>query len=160
MVDITTLSSALQGLFALQEMLKAGYSVRNANEVAQRVAEVQSQLMPFLSTAVESQQRELTLTQRIRDLEEENIKLKNWGRERERYGLTEISTGVFAYRLKPGMENSEPAHLLCANCFTKDEKVILQAEAQGETVYRYGCPRCGTKLFMTGRPMATQLVRR
>jgi hypothetical protein len=39
-MDIGALGSALQGLHAVSEMLKAGYSVRNVNEVSAKVSDV------------------------------------------------------------------------------------------------------------------------
>ena len=41
----------------------------------------------------------------------ETVELKDWNHEAERYQLAEISSGVFAYQLKPGMERGEPLHL-------------------------------------------------
>jgi hypothetical protein len=59
----------------------------------------------------------------------------------ERYRLTMPSTGVYAYGLKPGMEQDEPPHLLCANCFTKSEKSILQFSQDKHSAIG-SCPRC------------------
>jgi hypothetical protein len=47
--------------------------------------------------------------------------------EKARYQLREVNTGVFAYVPKQGMEQGEPFHMLCANCYERGEKSILQA---------------------------------
>jgi DNA-directed RNA polymerase subunit RPC12/RpoP len=79
-----------------------------------------------MTAAVEAEQRTMTLQRRVSELEKEIMELNNWQREAERYQLAEVTPGVPAYVVKPGMENGEPTHYLCANCFARYEKSFLQ----------------------------------
>jgi hypothetical protein len=144
---VLEINAAVQSVLALSKMVQTGYSVRNANEIAAAVADVHAKLMPFLSAAVEAKEKELALNHRISELEKENMALKDWNQEAERYALSEITPGILAYCLKPGMEYGEPPHQLCANCFTKREKSILQAAPSRVPLARYFCPRCQTTFF-------------
>jgi hypothetical protein len=65
----------------------------------------------------------------------------------ERYHLTMPSAGVYAYGLKPGMEQDEPPHLLCANCFTQSEKSILQFSQDKQSAIG-SCPRCKNDIHL------------
>lgn len=138
----------VQSVGVLYDLIKANRSLRNFNELVAAVAEVNIELVAAHTALLACQKEQLTLSKRVGELEQEAVKLKNWDRERERYQLTEITTGVFAYGLKPGMETSEPSHHLCANCFAKYEKAILQIDHTlgGESLIR--CLRCDTTLIM------------
>src|SRR3989338_384021 len=121
---IAEIGAAIQSAKALSDLLKAGYELRNANEFAAAINELHAKLASALSVAAASEESKLALTRHVADLEKENVELKDWNRDAERYQLSEIATGVFAYRVKPGMEQDEPSHLLCANCFSQRQKAI------------------------------------
>lgn len=93
-----------------------------------------------------AQEKQAALAQRVTELEKENERLKNWNAEREQYALVELRSGFFAYCRKPEVETFEPVHHLCANCFTKHEKSILQVEMQGHA-RGYRCLRCASKVW-------------
>ena len=75
---IAEINGVISSVRGLSDLLKAGYSIRNANEIAAKVTEVNAKLLPFLATAVEAKEKELTLYNRISQLEKENSELKNW----------------------------------------------------------------------------------
>lgn len=137
---IAELNAAFQSLNVLNNWVQAHRTLRNFNELAAAVYEVSSKLLAVQSVALEAQEKQATFAERIRELEKEIVELKNWDREKERYQLTQISGGLLAYSLKPGMEDGEPPHNLCANCYHKGEKSILQYESALSKMYR--CPRC------------------
>jgi hypothetical protein len=68
----------------------------------------------------------MTLLEEIRALKEKMAKLEAWEAEQKRYQLTDFGGGTFAYVLKPDAANGEPPHQLCATCFNKGQKTILQ----------------------------------
>ena len=52
-------------------------------------------------------------------------------------------------RLQAGMENGEPPHRICANCYQNGKKAILQTASHLERGYRvYSCPSCKTGIAM------------
>jgi hypothetical protein len=139
---IAEITAAVQSLRVLGDLIQANHTFRNFNELVTAVYEVNAKLLAVQSVALESQEKQATFTQRIGELEKEIVKLKDWNREAERYQLTEVARGVFTYLLKPGMEQSEPAHMLCTNCFTQKEKSVLQADSPGRKSTTHRCPRC------------------
>lgn len=65
--------------------------------------------------------------QREAELEKTIVEMQNWNAESERYKLTEFTLGQFAYALKEELHASEPAHMICANCYQNLQKSILQS---------------------------------
>lgn len=70
------------------------------------------------------------MAQRNHQLEQEIARLDDWDLEKSRYALMAIDRGAVAYMLKPGLENGEPPHWLCANCFSRRQKSYLQFKTQ------------------------------
>jgi hypothetical protein len=91
------------------------------------------------------------LLNRVRELEEEKAKLEAWNTEKQRYKLTELGPGMTTYTLKEGMENGEPPHHLCTNCYNEGHKSIMQTEVRfpGRSQVLV-CHRCGSDLYISG----------
>ena len=106
-----------------------------ASELYRLLSEVQQELFT-------SQAEQATLTRRIRDLEAEIDHLKHWKNEKERYELKELAPGTFVYRLKPGLEPSEPVHDLCPHCYQQGVKSILQGAGLSQGRKVFVCPHC------------------
>jgi hypothetical protein len=150
---------AINSVKIVNDLLKAAHTLSNYNELVAAVAEVNAKLMTASTVALESQEKQATLAQRVGELEKEIVKLKNWKRKAKRYQRTEIAPSVFAYDLKPGMEHGETAHHLCANCFEKGEESTLQADAAGTKVYTYSCPRCQNKFPVASQSITVPVIR-
>lgn len=90
------------------------------------------------------------LLERVRELEAEKAKLQAWNAEKSRYRLQQVNAGVFAYVLKDDSSAGEPSHMICANCFERGEKSLLQATHQIKAGRRiHICPHCKAE-FMVG----------
>jgi formate dehydrogenase maturation protein FdhE len=142
----TEISAAVQSLKTLGTLVKAANTLSNYNELAAAVSEVNTKLMDATAVALASQEKQSELTTRIKELEEELSKYTNWEREIERYSLQSFPPGVLAYSLKSGMENGEPAHLLCANCANNRQKAFLQVLSEGEHGKTLICHKCSSKI--------------
>ena len=121
--------------------------IHDANVMQTKTFELTREIMAAQSYAMEAAAAQTALLARVRELEEEISKLETWSTEKARYQLREVNTGVFAYVPKQGMEQGEPFHMLCANCYERGEKSILQA-TQELRMRRlvHVCPRCKTEL--------------
>lgn len=159
------ISAGLNSLKAASDILK-GLSAANTlaaiNEVKIGLQERVMEAREALATAQEAQSMAL---HRIRELEQEIVELKDWEREKQRYELKAIDRGAFAYMLKPGMQNGEPPHWLCPNCFSKRQKSFFQFKGQDSRspvpgnnsrgdYSNYGCDTCraAVKVFYTRNP--------
>ncbi|MFZ3324848.1 MAG: hypothetical protein WA231_02685, partial [Methylocella sp.] len=52
--------------------------------------------------------------------------LETWDADKQRYELKSLAAGVFAYRLKEAMAGGEEIHHLCAACYHRGKKSLLQ----------------------------------
>lgn len=144
------IAGAVASIRLLMDVIKANKALANYNELVAAVSEVNADLISAQAAAVTSQRNEMMLTEQVRELKQKIVTLENWEREAERYALGEVAPHVFAYCLKPSMENGEPPHKLCANCYGKREKSILQAEWHNILGDVDRCPRCSTLLLFPG----------
>ncbi|WP_422923214.1 hypothetical protein [Singulisphaera sp. PoT] len=88
------------------------------------------------------------MVDRIRELEAEVTKFETWDAEKERYQLTEIASGVFAYALKEEAEPAEPFHYICQACYQHQRKSILQKKIGGgiAPMESYECHECDAEI--------------
>lgn len=93
------------------------------NEGAKRLAS------DLLDRLLRLQMQQLALQDALRNLQEEQRRIDRFQAEAVRYVLTQTEQGSFLYELDPGHANGEPAHCICATCYEKRIKSILQPVA-------------------------------
>jgi Zn finger protein HypA/HybF involved in hydrogenase expression len=130
----------LAGLSAVKAAFDLAKGLKDINDATTRnaaVIELQEQILT-------AQAAQSSLIERIRELEKEVTRLEAWETEKQRYTLTEVGTGAFALVVRPSMQGTEPTHCICADCYERSEKSILQmvGNAYGSVTLR--CPRCKT----------------
>jgi hypothetical protein len=153
MVDMAAITEFATSIRAAMEITKAMKDIHDANVMQTKTFELTREIMAAQSYAMEAAAAQTALLARVRELEEEISKLETWSTEKARYQLREVNTGVFAYVPKQGMEQGEPFHMLCANCYERGEKSILQATQELRMRRRvHVCPRCKTELEMAYVP--------
>jgi len=138
--------ATIQSAKALFEIVKANKGLAEYNEIVAAVSEVNTKLMSATGVALASQEKQMSLSNRISDLEKEIVDLKNWNHEAERYQLSALCPDVTVFTLKPGMENDEAPHKLCTACFGKRQKGYLNQSKSDPTGTYYECNVCGAKL--------------
>jgi hypothetical protein len=74
---IAELNGVVQSVRVLADLIQANKSFRNFNELVSAIAEVNTKLIVAQSVAMTSQEKQTTLTQRISELEKENMELKD-----------------------------------------------------------------------------------
>jgi hypothetical protein len=145
------LAAAITSLKAAADIAKALVGLRDTAMIQSKVIELQGEIMSAQSGALAAQQAQSALLDRVRSLEKEVADLKAWDTEKEKYQLTQIGLGVFAYALKDQAGASEPKHFLCPNCYEDGRKAILQKETRYPgMVDVLTCLRCGSEINMTG----------
>jgi len=132
-----------QGFVALKDLAKEALEVRDAAKVRPIISELHGKL-------IEAHEAHLSLLARIGDLEKEIVKFENWEAEKQRYQLVKLDPGIMMYRLKEGMENGEPPHEICPNCYNNGKKSFLHNIGSGNGLTRWRCESCEFKQS-TGR---------
>jgi hypothetical protein len=148
---LAEIAAGLSSLKAATDIVK-GLNAANTQAAINDVKlALQANIFEAREALAAAQETQTAALQRIRELEQQIMQLKNWEREKERYHLTEVKSGRLAYAPKPDMQGGEPNHYLCANCFDRGEKSHLQRTlaAKGGHVLMLSCPRCKFELDIT-----------
>lgn len=149
---IAEITSALQGTKIISDLIekyrksKTSHESVNLDEISAAIYEQKIKLMTAVDLAIATQEKQLALAQEVADLKKENEQLKDWNREKERYTRTHIAPGIPAYVLKPGLEQDETPHPLCANCFEKGQKSYLSYGPPG-SFKSMRCGHCKSEFF-------------
>jgi len=124
---IAEITTGIESLKAATDLLKLVNATATQAQINEAKIGLQQSLLDAQRALFAAQHTEAATADRIRDLENQIVQLKNWEREKERYELKAIYVGAFAYVPKPGMDQGEPPHWLCAHCFANGEKRFLQS---------------------------------
>ena len=148
MVDFKSIQGAISNLQAANELANTSMGLRDIATLHAKTIALRKVIHRAQSSALRAQSEQSTLLERIRELEQKIADMEAWNIEKNKYQLTEINPGQFAYTLKNQTNSAEPQHMLCANCYNHNEKSILQSEiryAGRHTVFF--CQNCGSDMF-------------
>lgn len=148
MVDIASITAAVTGLKTAADIAKSMIGLKTESEIRAKVIELQSVILAAQSSALAANSDQFALLERARELEGELASVKAWESEKQRYKLRDFGGGTFAYVLDPERSEGEPPHRLCAACFHKEEKSILQFQYEsGTSQDKYLCTACKAEYF-------------
>ena len=140
-------SELVTGLGLFKTLLNMAKGLKDMNDASVRNAAV----IELQEKILAAREQQSALAERVGDLEKEVARFEAWDADKERYELKEIASGQFAYALKEEASDSEPAHMLCANCYGQNQKSILQIEVRDPGRHKVTfCQRCGWDLFSPG----------
>lgn len=153
MPDMTTIAAALTSFDALKNIAQAMIGLRDAQAFQAKLIEFNSALIEAQTRVFEVNEERSALIERVHDLEKQIADLEAWETEKQRYALKAIAHGSFAYVLKSEAQGSEPPHQICAACYQRGKKSILQmmprsnVRAQVGVPQKYRCPACGSEIL-------------
>ena len=161
MVDLKSIQGAISNLEAANELANTSMGLRDVAILHAKTIALRKVILRAQSSALRAQSEQSTLLERVRELEQKVAEVEAWTVEKQKYQLTEINPGQFAYTLKEHVASTEPPHMLCANCYNHNEKSILQTETRysgGRTVFF--CQNCGSDMFFSSADGRNQKHRR
>ena len=149
MADMSAIASALASLNAAKDIAQAMIGLRDTAAFQEKRLEFQSKILDAQNSAFAANEERTTLIDRVRKLEKELADLKAWETERQRYELQSVYYGgAFTYALKPNAKPAEPPHWICATCYEKGHKSVLQRGANPQNgVWPFVCPACKAVIF-------------
>jgi hypothetical protein len=136
------------GLSALNAALNSVKALKDINDATVRNTAI-IELLEKLLIAKETQS---ALLDRIGDLEKEIARFETWESEKQRYELKTIGSGSFVYALKESMGSAEPPHQICAACYQRGKKSLLQRVPGNSARTALGmgpvlkCPECKSEI--------------
>lgn len=146
MVDMAAIASAASSLKVAFDIGKLAIGLRDAEMMRSKIIEMQGEISSALASAIAAQTDQMTILQRVNDLEKEMAQLKEWDAKKDNYELKPFAPGAVAYMLKPNVRGSTPPHWLCAQCFENRKKSVLQLAATMSSMWIYHCSGCDSKI--------------
>ena len=146
MVDMSAIAGAISSLNAAVNITKAMKDLRDWSIVQSKVIELQGTILEAQGSLFTANEERAALIEKIRRSEQKIADLEAWNTEKQRYQLTDIGEGAFAYALRGSISNGEPAHYICANCYEQSQKSVLQHMHAAGGMHVVSCPRCSAKM--------------
>lgn len=132
--------SDIKGVASIVDTLTKG-----GGDVEGQIQQLSELTQKMLANSLAMVQLEHDLRNKARMLEERLKEVENWEKEKEFYELKNISPhNAFAYMLKGSSGTPDTEYRLCATCFEKRKKSILQPEPTRPKVLR--CYKCDLEI--------------
>lgn len=154
MAELQAFQAITGSLKSAGEIAKALVSLKVTSDIQTKIIELNGSILAAQSSALSAQASQMELLERVRELESDSVKLKDWETEKQRYDPKRFDPGVVVPALKEEFVRSgELDHLLCPACYQKSEKSILQPTPELVRRYRvHRCPACQTELAFSYVP--------
>ena len=145
MSDAEVLFQALQPATTI---LKELVGLKLSRNVSTKVSEMNTVILSAQSSALAAQAREVELTDRVRKLEEEVVRLKDWDVNKQDYEIKSIGGTAFAYMIKESVETPEPKRWLCETCFNNSKESSFQRKSPPKVGrgWFWVCNSCGSDI--------------
>lgn len=153
MIDISSLPDAMTALKAAGDITKLIIASHDARLVREKAIELQGQIFTAQQNALTAQSSQFALLERVRELEKQITNLEAWETEKQRYEMKRLASGAIVYSLKSDVPTSELPHDICAACYQRGKKFILQKKPQNSPRLQLGmpqmiiCPECKTEII-------------
>lgn len=151
MVSGVEIVGAYQGLKTAFDLVQGLNATAKEVAINQVKFELGRHILDAQQTLTAANAAQADSAERIRQLEQQIVALKDWSAEQHRYELKDTGQGTLAYALKPSMGNGEPEHWLCPNCYQQGKKSILKHETipagRARTLV---CHPCGMDIVTSG----------
>lgn len=142
-------SSLLTSAKIAYDLAKGIASFKTTVERDKAVSKLLEMLRTVQTDALLMNEKYSLLTAEKDKLEKENLRLKDWTTEKERYCRKQIASGIFAYVEKSTVGSTEGAHKYCCNCFDKTIQSTLQQSREPQRMIGLVCPNGCPKLVFT-----------
>lgn len=151
-MDIGSIAAAVSSLKAASDIAKGLLSLHTAAEVQSKALELNQALIDAQHQIFAANAAQSELIDRVRELEGEIARMKNWDAEKQRYKLAAPFPGCMVFAVQKSMSNGETAHYLCATCFNRGQPSILQSREgrmtkEGRVFSSFICTACKSEAF-------------
>jgi hypothetical protein len=147
MVGYVEATAAYNSVKAAFDIAKGVMSVTNDVKVKLATSELIGTLADSLEQIVAARKAHMDLLDRITELESALAKKAAWEAEKASYELRTSPFGPHFYALTA--DGTPPSHRLCANCFDKGERSVLQTTNKHSGGEEVECNRCSSRLKLS-----------
>lgn len=150
-MDMGSIQAAFSSAKVAGDIAKGLISLKTMSEVQAKAVELTEKIIDAQQQILAANMAQATLQERVRELEAELARMNDWNTQKLRYKLATPFPDCMVYALQKSMGEGEPAHYLCASCFQKGQRSILQGKEAGGGMSRasYLCPTCKSAAMTT-----------
>jgi hypothetical protein len=146
-MDMGSITAAVGSLKVAGEIAHGLITLKTTTEVQAKAIELNHKIIDAQHQIFAANAAQTTLVERIRELESQIARMRDWDAQKQRYKLATPFPGCMVYALQKSMSEGQPAHYLCTSCFQKGEPSILQGREgrqtkEGKARAAYWCPVC------------------
>lgn len=127
------ITSGLKDTVALADAVKDAINRPNPDLIA-----LKQEISSLGERLFEAKEAQMAVQYELIDLQQKLTKQDRFQTEAARYTLTQTDMGGRVYALKSSDKSGEPPHEICAGCFEKAEKSILQPKGR-DNLHCYNC---------------------
>ena len=138
---IQEIASALSALSISKDIALGLFEIKDETKRNQKIIEFQSSLLDLQQKLLAANAEHEKLVNIKNQIESELMEYKNWEKEKEKYQLHELRTGLFVLSYKKINNDPTPDHWLCPYCFDKRKKNIITKTM--ESYPDHECHECG-----------------
>lgn len=135
-------SEAFAGLAAFKTLMDTASGLKNIHDATVRDQAVFTLQREILA----AQAAQMSLVEKVAQLEKTIATYDKWEKEKKRYQLTELAPGTAVYLVKDRSRGTDPVHAICTNCYENHQKSILHIMKDYLGVAHINCPRCKLKV--------------
>jgi hypothetical protein len=160
-MDISLITAASGALNAAREIGKAAIGIRDSNQLAVTVSQLNDQILKAQDALFSHQSQLLAIQQELIQTQEKLRQAEKLIKDRGAYHLVALSPGVFVYGSNPVEDGADiqPAHYLCQPCFDIGKTGILIRKETAAHI-THGCPLCKTEYLEKMKPVQPFVPRR
>ena len=107
------------------------------------LSEIKVRLVGLIDQLLHAKEAQMAIQDALLELQREQLRLDRFAQEATRYQLANTDMGGLVYSLKPDDQSGEPPHDLCASCFQRGQKSILQRVGFNTL----GCTQCNERVY-------------
>ena len=152
-MDLSLIQGTISGLKVASDMAKGFLELKSISEIQGKVIDLQSAILSAQSSALAANADQAAMAEEIRKLREQLALSEAWNTEKQRYQLTALQPGIFAYALKKEAAGAEPPHWVCARCFNAGAKCVLQNQGDFYSASEFLCNGCNAKIKLSSRSL-------
>lgn len=136
----------ITGIKTAIDLASAIKTISDDVELKSKTSDLYNTIIALQTGIMEMQAQNSSLLQENNSLSKKLMKIETWENEKSKYLLREICTQVFVYESKSTDTNTDPNHWLCAQCYNKGVKSILQLRTKNPSGSYYICHNCNSEI--------------
>jgi hypothetical protein len=141
---ISEITSAIGSAKVAFDMAKGMAALKNQVDVQMKAAELLNVIIDLQGKLQEAQAATAAIQAELREVRTQQRELEDWAAEKSHYRLHRFEPGGIVYRYHATSEDDAPPHDLCADCYHKNVKSILQATAPVGSHRALKCHGCSS----------------